>query len=249
MSRLRFYIGLHVVAHARRFDRCMISVNRLRERKSDFHAGEWMLDSGAFTEISTHGHYRSEPRDYVAQVRRWSRCGRMVAAVTQDYMCEPFIVARTGLTIREHQLLTVDRYHELSRLAPDLPWMPVLQGYEPGDYVRHIIDYGRLLPHGRWIGVGSVCKRNSDPSSIEDVLLAIHRARPDLRLHGFGLKKTALASGIVRQLLFSADSMAWSWSARKQGRNANCPEEAARYVREVHGQEWQQSLMLPAGAA
>lgn len=249
MTRLRFYIGLHVVAHAKRFDRCMISVNRLRDRKSDFQAGEWMLDSGAFTEIKTHGHYRSEPHEYVAQVRRWSRCGRMVTAVSQDYMCEPLMVARTGLTIREHQLLTVDRYHALSRLAPDLPWMPVLQGFAPSEYVTNILDYGRLLPHGTWVGVGSVCKRNSSPASIEDVLLAIHRARPDLRLHGFGLKKTALASGIVRQLLYSADSMAWSWSARMQGRNGNCPEEAEQYRRKIHDQEWQRSLMLPAGAA
>lgn len=239
---LRFFVGLHVVAHAARFARCMISINRLRDRVSDFLAGEWLMDSGAFTEISTHGEYRTSDAEYVSQVRRWSRCGKLIRAVSRDYMCEPFILAKTGLTIRDHQQKTVARYANLSRLGPDLPWMPVLQGFAPSDYVRHIGDYGKLLPFGTWVGVGSVCKRNASPSAIEDVLLAIHGERPDLRLHGFGLKKTALGSGVVRELLYSADSMAWSYSARKQGRNGNCHTEAARYVREIETQDWQPSL-------
>lgn len=36
-----------------------------------------------------------------------------------------------------------------------------------------------------------------------------------------GLKTTALANPLVRSLLHTADSMAWSFSARRQGRNAN----------------------------
>ena len=55
----RFYIGTHMVNHAARFERCMISVNRLKTRKSDFVAQHWIMDSGAFTEISTHGQYRT----------------------------------------------------------------------------------------------------------------------------------------------------------------------------------------------
>jgi hypothetical protein len=240
-----FFIGLHVVAHARRFDRCMISVSRLRDRVRDFAAQEWILDSGAFGEVTQHGGYRAAPEVYAEQIARWSRCGQMVAAVGQDWMCEPMAVMRTGLSVREHQLLTVDRYHELRRLCPTAPLMPVLQGYEPSDYARHIVDYGHLLPYGAWVGVGSVCKRNGTPAVVEDVLLAIYRARPDLRLHGFGVKLTSLASGIVRALLYSADSMAWSWSARRQGRNANSADEAARYVSRVERQEWQSSLFAP----
>lgn len=248
-ANLKFFIGLHVVAHAQRFARCMVSVNRLRDRKRDFAAGEWLMDSGAFTEISTHGEYRTDDAEYVSQVRRWGRCGTLVRAVSRDYMCEPFIVARTGKTLRDHQLMTVDRYANLSRLAPDLPWMPVLQGFAPSDYVTNILDYGRLLPDGTWVGVGSVCKRNASPASIEDVLIAIHRTRPDLRLHGFGLKKTALGSGIVRGLLYSADSMAWSWAARKQGRDGNSHVEATNYARAICDQEWQRPLFKLGGAA
>jgi hypothetical protein len=90
----------------------------------------------------------------------------------------------------------------------------------------------RLKPEMR-VGVGSVCKRNADPAAIEDVLLAIKRAQPDLLLHGFGLKITALASGLVRDLLYSADSMAWSLQARMAGRNGNDWREAEKYGRRV----------------
>jgi hypothetical protein len=59
--------------------------------------------------------------------------------------------------------------------------------------------------------------------------------RPDLRLHGFGVKKTSLLSVAVRMLLATADSMAWSFSARKQGRNANDWREARSFVEVISG--------------
>jgi hypothetical protein len=84
----------------------------------------------------------------------------------------------------------------------------VLQGYAPADYAAHVRAYGARLEPRAWVGVGSVCKRNGRPAAIEAVLLAIKQERPDLRLHGFGVKLTALGSQLVRTLLFSADSTA-----------------------------------------
>jgi hypothetical protein len=230
---VKFYVGLHQPSDAQHFDRCMVSVNRLRDRRSDFTVREWMMDSGAFTEVTKHGGYRHGVEEYAEQVNRWHRCGDMVAASAQDWMCEPFAVAATGKSVAEHQQLTVERYAALRPLCPDAYVLPVLQGWHPADYASHIRQYGRLLTHGAWVGVGSVCKRNSSAGAIEDVLLAIHWERPDLRLHGFGLKLTALTSATVRDLLHSADSMAWSYSARKQGRNGNDWREAARFARRV----------------
>jgi hypothetical protein len=242
---LLFFIGLHQPAHARRFERCLLSVNRIRERRSNFDVADWILDSGAFTEVTTHGGYRRPVSEHARQIDRWSKCGRLLRAVQEDYMCEPFVLKRTGKTLREHQLLTVERYMELVRLGPAVQVMPVLQGYAPSDYVRHVIDFGHLLEHGAWVGVGSVCKRNGTPAQVEDVLIAIYRARPDLRLHGFGVKFTALASDVVRSLLYSADSMAWSFRARIKGRDGNDPLEAEAYVRQVETQTAQKSLFHP----
>ena len=44
-------------------------------------------------------------------------------------MCEPFMLAKTGLTVAEHQARTVANYLELRSLAPELPFVPVLQGW------------------------------------------------------------------------------------------------------------------------
>lgn len=48
-----------------------------------------------------------------------------------------------------------------------------------------------------------------------------------------GGRLTALRDPRVRALLYSADSMAWSFSARKQGRDANCPLEALTFHNKV----------------
>jgi len=216
------------------FDSAFVSVNRLRGRKSDFIVGDWIMDSGAFTEIATHGHYRESVDGYVAQIERWKNCGNMLAAVSQDYMCEPWILEKTGLTIADHQRLTIERYDAI-QAKTSVFIMPVLQGFAPDDYVAHISAYGARLKFGMWVGVGSVCKRNGDPSAILAVLGAIKKARPDLRLHGFGLKTKALADVEIRELLYTADSMAWSFAARKQGRNANDWKEAKSFEEKILG--------------
>lgn len=230
---MRFFTGLHQPADAKHFDAAFVSVNRLRDRKGPFVVGDWIMGSGAFTEISTHGRYRHDVASYAAEIRRWASNGNLLAAVAQDWMCEPFIVAKTGLSVARHQQLTVERYDALLAENTGVYILPVLQGYAPEDYVRHIRMYGDRLAHGQWVGVGSVCKRNGDPGAIAAVLLAIKRERPDLRLHGFGLKTTALASPLVTSLLETADSMAWSFHARKNGRNANDWREAKRWTNNI----------------
>jgi hypothetical protein len=233
---VRFFCGLHQPRDAKHFDAAFISVNRLRDRKGPFGVGDWIMDSGAFTEISTHGRYRSSVAEYAAQIRRWATNGNLLAAVAQDWMCEPWIVASTGLSVAEHQRLTVERYDALrAEDTAGVYIMPVLQDYAPADYVRHVEMYGARLVCGAWVGVGSICKRNANPRAVEAVLLAIAAVRPDLRLHGFGLKATALRSALVFDLLHSADSMAWSYHARKQGRNGNDWREAKRWIRGIEG--------------
>ncbi len=47
---MRFFTGLHQPSDAMHFDSAFISVNRLRSRKGPFVVGDWIMDSGAFTE-------------------------------------------------------------------------------------------------------------------------------------------------------------------------------------------------------
>lgn len=241
---MRFFTGLHQPSDVKHFDAAFVSVNRLRKRKSAFTAQDWIMDSGAFTELSRDqdvdaagnlipNDYRHDVAAYANQIARWKDNGNLLAAVSQDYMCEQFILDKTGMTVQEHQRLTIERYDEILRCDTGVYIMPVLQGYEPKDYASHVRQYGSRLGARAWVGVGSVCKRNGNISAIESVLLAIKHVRPDLRLHGFGLKTTALSSGLVNQLLETADSMAWSYNARKNGRNGNDWREAKRWTEKI----------------
>jgi hypothetical protein len=36
----------------------MISINTIRDRKAPFRINDWMMDSGGFTELSTHGSWQ-----------------------------------------------------------------------------------------------------------------------------------------------------------------------------------------------
>jgi hypothetical protein len=226
-----FYPGLHQPSDAKHFERGCVSINRLQTRRQPLKCPHVLIDSGAFTEISRHGKYRYAVADYAMQLHRLHSQGvvEIDAAVAQDYMCEQFILEKTGLTIADHQRLTIERYDELRGYNLPFHIMPVLQGYDPADYARHIHMYGKRLCFGLWVGVGSVCKRNAKPAQVYAVLAAIRNERPDLRLHGFGIKKTALADASVRSMLATADSMAWSFAARRQGRGRNDWREAKNF--------------------
>jgi len=232
---MKFYLGLHHPGDAKNVDRAFVSANAVANRKSVIEAKrEWILDSGAFTTLASHGRYMASERDYGRLVRFMAGSTTLVAAVSQDYMCESFMLEKTGLTIADHQRLTIERFDALSDCdLGGIYLMPVLQGYAPDDYRRHVEDYGDRLQPSAWVGVGSVCKRNGRPAAIAAVLDAVHMERPDLRLHGFGVKLTSLADASVRDRLYSADSMAWSYAARIEGRNGNDWREGELYARRI----------------
>lgn len=240
VTRPLFFLGVHKPSMARHADRTMLSINALENRRSDFAAHSWILDSGAFTRITTgRGHMPIE--DYARQANRWAACGNLLAVVSQDWMCEPFVLTLTGATVAQHQRWTLERYDALRPIVrPYL--MPVLQGYAPADYVHHAFEYGDRLTDGAWVGVGSVCKRNASPWSVVAVLEAIQSVRPDLRLHGFGLKQTALRWEGVSSRLYSCDSLAWSFAARYNGGDRNDAREGVRYAERLNHAPIQREL-------
>lgn len=250
-----------------------ISRNRLAPRKSFPQAlGRWAMDSGGFTELKDHGQWRISPAEYVAQVRRITDgVGRMPDFIApMDWMCEPWVIfgknrhlphghptrfhgthAARGTApdddrdlttaVRIHQAYTVDNLIELRALAPEIPWMPVLQGWALADYL-HCADLyaaaGVDLAAEPIVGLGSVCRRQAT-DEIDEIVSTFH-AR-GLRLHGFGVKTAGL--GDYGPQLASADSLAWSFGARREDplpghearhKNcANCPDWALRWRQRV----------------
>ena len=211
-----FFLGVHEPAWLPRTAvPLFVSARRLRRRKTLPKAQfAWALDSGGFTELSLHGGWTVDAMAYSTEVRRWrDRVGNLSWAAPQDWMCEPHILAKTGLTVAEHQRQTVANYLLLRQLAPDLPWVPVVQGWTVADYLRCVELYGergvdlRTLP---LVGLGSVCRRQGT-EEIAEVVHALWSL--GLRLHGFGVKSAGLRR--CGKWLTSADSMAWSMEARR----------------------------------
>ena len=234
-----FFTGINNLTHAEHVDYSFISINRLsvtHKRIADFECKTWVMDSGAFTQVFKTGDHALSPLEYAKEIKRWSRCGILVRAVAQDYMCEDFILKKYNRTAGDHQRMTTRNYVELleamALIQCDVPIMPVLQGYEPAEYANHVKAYGSLLKQNAWVGVGSICKRNSNPASVAEVLNSILEVRPDLRLHGFGIKKTCLQDSLIRDRLFSADSMAWDFACRYEKRKAT-PYEANIYKNRI----------------
>lgn len=65
-----------------------------------------------------------------------------------EWLCEPWMVAKTGLTVAEHQRRTVDNLVQLRGLAPDLPIVPVVQGWTVADYLLRTSEDHEFLV--RW---------------------------------------------------------------------------------------------------
>jgi len=209
----------------------MISVNRMQTRKGDLPVGEWIMDSGAFTEIVRYGEHRRSVAAYAQQVRRWSVCGELAAAVAQDWPCSAPCLEASGLDVAEHQRRSLARYDELRSATSAAYIMPVLQGQTIEQFTDHLGAYD--LPQGAWVGVGSIAGRSTEAGAIAALLRALHAQRPDVRLHGFGLGSHALTHETVRRHLYSADTMAWSYAARVEGRNGNDWREAMQYARMI----------------
>lgn len=221
-----FYLGAHQPHWLWRASFPLFVSHRQLARRVTLHPAScrWALDSGGFTELQRFGRWTVTPEEYVTAVRRYrNHIGHLDWAAPQDWMCEPAIIqggkwgsqrfAGTGLSVPEHQRRTVDNFLRLRELAPELPFIPVLQGWTLDDYLACVelyrsagVDLARL-PR---VGLGSVCRRQST-AEITNIVYTLHRA--GLRMHGFGVK----TGGLHRYGydLASADSMAWSYAARR----------------------------------
>jgi hypothetical protein len=201
----------------------------------------WALDSGGFSELSMFGEWRTTPRQYVAAVRHYDHeIGKLEWAAPQDWMCEPDMFARTGLSVEEHQRRTVANFLELKYLwngPEECPFMPVLQGQSIAQYMRCLDLYeaaGIDFLEYPVVGVGSVCRRQAT-AEIDAIFSAILRRDPEMPLHAFGAKIGGLRRYGHR--VESADSMAWSYQARREpplpghchGPCSSCLEYALRW--------------------
>lgn len=209
---VKFYLGTSEEYWLGRTEVPLFISRRRLARKANMPqaSGPWALDSGGFTELTKFGEWRTGPRQYVEEVRRYRKeIGHLDWAAQQDWMCEPFMLEKTGLTVLQHQQRTVDNYLELRSLDPSLPIIPVLQGYTVKEYWRHVAMFQRNgADLSGVVGIGSLCRRPREA----EIGALVAELGASFKLHGFGVKTPAIRH--FGQHLQSADSMAWSYQAR-----------------------------------
>lgn len=242
-----FYLGSHVLSH---IDKAhvplFISYRQLRKRKKKpfDQKGSVCVDSGGFSELSLYGEWTISPEEYVQDLERLQGLGLEITwAAQQDMMCEPIMLEKTGLTVREHQERTVENLQTLRSFDSSIHFIPVLQGQTLEEYFAHFEMFevaGFDLRSEPIVGVGSVCRRQSS-NEIAHIMKCLHAK--GLKLHGFGVKIDGLKK--YGEYLKSSDSLAWSYGARF---NPPCKSCASRNVKNCancldYALEWRQKVI------
>jgi hypothetical protein len=197
-----------------------------------FGGADVALDSAGFVAMARYWGYRWTLGDYV------NFAGRMKPTwwAAPDYCCEPEIASNRA-EVLERVTRTAFKLDWARQVAADRavkPPMPVLQGWFPDDYLR----CAEMIPDlPRLVGVGSVCRRQlTGPAGIIRVLSAIDANLPShVKLHLFGVKGTAITALAGHPRIYSVDSQAWDFAARRQkqrdGENFNLAYRASHMRR------------------
>lgn len=176
---------------------CFIKFN---PPKSD----ELFLDPGGF------GFHRRNS-DYPFTLAQYAELAERLGATsvaTLDYPCEPKVNREIHRTNLDRIARSVEWAERGRKEQPQLPWVPVIQGYTPAEYLRCIDLYeekGLIRPY---MAIGSLCSRVRRDSTWE-VVRVIRRRLTGVRLHGFGVSLTLLKDKRIRSALHSADTQAW----------------------------------------
>lgn len=248
-----FYLGTHQVNWlADSMARLFVSHRRLSPRRALPRAlTNWALDSGGFSELTLYGGWRTTPAEYNAAVRRYDvQIGNLDWAAPMDMMCEDSMLALTGLTVADHQQATVDNFAVLQHLwqanpnpdRPECPYMPVLQGQTAKHYHEcwdRYEDAGIDLRNYPLVGVGSVCRRQHS-EEIREILMSLHERDSGVELHGFGIKVQGLTK--YGHLLRSADTMAWSYTARRNSPLEGCTHQSCSSCRK-YAMQWRRRIV------
>lgn len=249
MGEFRFYLGIHH-PHWLRTVPVPLFVSHVGLRKykralpKRLPGATWALDSGAFSEIGKYGRFFTTPAEYAAAVRRYrDEIGGLAWAAPMDWMCEPAVLAKTGLTVAEHQRRTVESVLQLRALAPDLPFAPVIQGWNLPSYVACVRLYGEAgidLAAEPIVGLGSVCRRQAT-DEIGWIVTTLADQFGLENLHGFGVKSLGVAK--YGAALASSDSMAWSQDGRHVSGCAHGTRGKTEANCIAYGLEWRERML------
>jgi hypothetical protein len=195
----------------------MFSLRRLKDRQSPapFAGHDWMMDSGAFSEITINGKYTFTVNEYLHYVEMHNPG----LFFNMDYMCEPFVLEKTGGTVKEHQQKSIDNQIKIMDHIHEYnikgDFAGCIQGWKINEYLEHIDmlkAHGLITPR---MGIGSICRRDKTEDIVK-IIETVKHELPNVKLHGFGVKLKVYEYPAAHECLYSADSSAWSYDGRRE---------------------------------
>lgn len=174
------------------------------------HVASMCIDSGGFTAARRWGRYPWTIAQYVEFIRKMSRDVPLDFCAVMDYACEPGVDRSTYRSNRQRIKATIRNEIACRAAAPDLPWLPVLQGDSLEERAFDLALRRRigLLPTD-YAGIGSVCGRGAR-GAIRTVHFYIDHL-PGVAFHCFGMHVQALDDDAVFAVMRSWDSYSWNW--------------------------------------
>lgn len=220
----------------------LVSANSLWDEKrkrfrncSVYQKNDVALDSSGFVAMKLYGGYRWTTQDYAELALNM----KPVWWAQMDFCCEPEIAASRS-EIESRIQRTIEGLNDCRSAARSLGIpdpMPVLQGFEPSDYVSGPIFQNKFPD---LVGIGSVCRRHlKGKNGLMAVFDAVNTALPNhVAIHLFGVKGTALCE-IVKTFShrkISSDSMAYQYAARWEAFKSKTPKNSEMIYR--HAVKW-----------
>lgn len=232
MMRSRLIKGCRIMLVAAAFwddDRKRFNISR---PPAD-HIESIVVDPGGFTAARRWGSFPWTPSQLVDWVREESRDVVLDWCAVMDYACEPNVNRSILPTNRARIEATIENEIACKEAAPDLPWLPVLQG---DNLVERAYDLDRrrglnLLPDD-YAGIGSVCGRGA--GGAKRVVKFYNDQLPGVKYHGFGMHIQALDDDSVYSAVRSWDSYGWNWG--KGQKDKDRPQEYLRREGETYSQ-------------
>jgi len=185
------------------------------------------IDSGGFFSSMQAGHYTKTDAEYLEYIE----AKNPAFFALRDYPCETELLKKHSRTVFEHIKMTVEHHCLLLDMLPEyninaVP-IPVIQGWSVEDYQLCIDLFRERGLITDYMAIGSVCRRTSI-KNIRDIIVSVRDNLPaKTKLHGFGVKLTALKDLAIWNALYSVDSGAWDYVARWKkfrGEETNIPD-------------------------
>lgn len=216
----RFYLSLasssqRFAAKTLNYPYILVNYMTRMNRPPDYRYEGLFIDSGGFSSSLKSGGYTRTDDEYLQHVEEL----QPDYYALRDYPCEPELLQTHNRTVEMHQALTVDHHLKLLDKIDDYQisgsWVPVLQGWTLEEYLDCIDLFKEHGLLSDYVAIGSVCRRGSQ-DEIRKIISVVKHQLGGRRLHAFGLNLGVLRDPHLWGCVYSVDSGAFDYAARKR---------------------------------